>query len=112
MKGFLVLWFSLLGLMGWFTLGCIGQARADTPVNDFLNDVRALGFLSDDGDSGLIRNGLAVCAYIADGNNGLQAAEMVYNSTGLDVNAYDAANFVIASVTNLCPIFDNSGAPA
>lgn len=111
MKGFLTLWFTLLGVLSWFTIG-VGQARADaTPVQNFLDEVHALGFGSSSGDAGLVRNGLAICAYIGRGHNGLQAAEMVYNSTGLDVDAYDAANFVIASVENLCPQF-NQGAIA
>lgn len=86
-------------------------ARADS--SSFLDEVHGLGWYSaSGGDAQLLRNGNLVCNLLGSGRNGLQVAQIIYNNTGLDVDANDAAEFVIASVENLCPEYDGRNAQA
>lgn len=87
-------------------LWCAPAARAD--AQGFLTDVTDLGFSHPSGAAGLLSHGYAVCQMLSvPGVDGYDAAREIYVNTGFDVDWNDSANFVIASVVNLCPEYDN-----
>ena len=99
---------ALGGLLAasWLTLA--PGARAD--ASGFLDQVHGLGFYSKNGDGALLASGYGVCTMISrPGVTGYDAARVIYNNTGYDVTADDAANFVIAAVEQLCPQYDGRG---
>jgi hypothetical protein len=100
---------ALLGAAATALISC-PSASADT--QDFLNDLYAHGWYSHGGDASLVRGGYIVCQMMAQGYNGVYAAESVYRNTGADVTADDAAEFVIFAVEDLCPQYDHRGTAA
>lgn len=95
------------------TLGAVLAAAwltappAHADASGFLDQVHGLGFYSNNGDGALLASGYGVCTMISrPGVTGYDAARVIYNNTGYDVDANDAANFVIAAVEQLCPQYD------
>lgn len=83
-------------------------AQADS--SSFLDQIHDLGWVNRvSGDVGLLNQGYAVCRAIEAGANGTQVAAVIYNNTDLSVDRADAVEFVIISVTNLCPEYDHRG---
>lgn len=80
-------------------------ARADD--GSFLQEINDLGWYhTTGGDRQLLANGYAVCRMLGVGNDGYDVADYVYRNTPDYVTYDDAAEFVIVSVTNLCPQYN------
>lgn len=80
-------------------------ARADDA--SFLREINDLGWYhTTGGDRQLLASGYGVCRMLGVGNDGYDVADYVYRNTPDYITYADAAEFVIVSVTNLCPQYN------
>lgn len=99
------------GLAVAATTGAIATAgTANADAYEFLNYLHSRGWVgSNGGDYRLMRLGLEVCEVIKSGGDGYHAAAMTYANTDDSVDRFDAVDFTVAAVINLCPQFDHRG---
>jgi hypothetical protein len=78
-----------------------GTASADT--SSFLYSVHSTGWYSpQNGDASLVKNGMLVCKWLAQGYSEYSVVDSVYHNTGSDVSWSDAREFVYKAEAHLC----------
>jgi hypothetical protein len=102
----------LVGLGGIVVVGgmLLNNADAKADSGDLVTWASNNGYTGS--ASTVILRGSLVCADVAEGDNGEQAARDLWLNTGIET-IEDARQFVVAAVDNLCPQFDHrSNIPA
>lgn len=101
------------GFLGLLAVGALiaatffGCATAKADSGELVAWATSNGFSGS--PQAVILRGSLVCADLAGGDNGEQAARDLWLNTGIQ-DIGDARLFVIAAVDNLCPQFDHRGA--
>lgn len=85
--------------------GCLigaTQAAADTPTDQYLNDMSAAGFSNSGGNMAEIQLGLAICGALAQGTTEPSEAHILWVNSNLE--SLDVAHQMVAIVVqDLCP---------